>query len=240
MKKKNILIFGAGGLIGKEIIKSSNLNNQFNIIGLDIKTKSSSKIIKVNTLNYNALKTKIIKINKKCGKIYGCVNLTFPPVLQRKNPPHINSKIFSKEISNHICSYFNTTQILCDYFVKNKIKGKIINFSSIYGTTIPRFEIYKNTGMNLPLQYSISKHSIITLSKYFSKFYLKNKININTVSPGGVINKQNKLFLKNYKKFCSTGMLKKSDLNGAIEFLLSDSSKNIFGHNLIVDDGFTL
>ena len=54
MKKKNILIFGAGGLIGKEIIKSSNLNNQFNIIGLDIKTKSSSKIIKVNTLNYNA------------------------------------------------------------------------------------------------------------------------------------------------------------------------------------------
>ena len=38
MKKKNILIFGAGGLIGKEIIKSTNLNNQFNIIGLDIKT----------------------------------------------------------------------------------------------------------------------------------------------------------------------------------------------------------
>ena len=58
MKKKNILIFGAGGLIGKEIIKSSNLNNQFNIIGLDIKTKSSSKIIKVNTLNYNTLKKK--------------------------------------------------------------------------------------------------------------------------------------------------------------------------------------
>ena len=35
-------------------------------------------------------------------------------------------------------------------------------------------------------------------------------------------------------------MIKKSDLNGTIEFLLSDSSKNIFGHNLIVDDGFTL
>ena len=94
--------------------------------------------------------------------------------------------------------------------------------------------------MNLPLQYVISKHSIITLSKYFSKFYLKNKININTISPGGVIDNQNKLFLKNYKKFCSTGMIKKSDLNGTIEFLLSDSSKNIFGHNLIVDDGFTL
>ena len=240
MKKKNILIFGAEGLIGKELIKSKTLNNQFNIIGLDIKPKLRSKIIRANTLNYNGLKTKIIKIEKKYGKIYGCLNLTFPPVLQRKNPPYINSNIFSKEISNHICSYFNTTQLLCEYFVKNKIKGRIINFSSIYGTIIPRFEIYKNTGMNLPLQYSISKHSIITLSKYFSKFYLKNKININIISPGGIIDKQNKLFLKNYKKYCSTGMLKKSDLNGIIEFLLSDSSKNIFGHNLIVDDGFTL
>ena len=154
--------------------------------------------------------------------------LNFSNSFTKKNPPHINSKIFSKEISNHICSYFNTTQILCDYFVKNKIKGKIINFSSIYGTIIPRFEIYRNTGMNLPLQYVISKHSIITLSKYFSKFYLKNKININTISPGGVIDNQNKLFLKNYKKFCSTGMIKKSDLNGTIEFLLSDLQKYIW------------
>ena len=82
--KKNVLIFGAEGLIGKEIIKSSNLKNQFNIIGLDINKKSKSKIIKANTLNYNNLKKIIIKINKKYGKIYGCVNLTFPTVLQRK------------------------------------------------------------------------------------------------------------------------------------------------------------
>ena len=71
-KMKNVLIFGAEGLIGKEIIKSSNLKNQFNIIGLDINKKSKSKIIKANTLNYNNLKKIIIKINKKYGKIYGC------------------------------------------------------------------------------------------------------------------------------------------------------------------------
>ncbi len=166
--------------------------------------------------------------------------MTFSPVLQKKNPPHINSKKFSRELSNHVESFLNTTQITCEYFSKNKIEGRIINFASIYGNLTPRFEIYKNTKMTLPIQYSLSKSSIIMLTKYFSKFFLKKKININTISPGGVFDYQNKNFIKNYKKYTATGMLDKNDITGLVEFLLSSYSKKIFGQNLIIDDGFTL
>ena len=186
MKKKNVLIFGAQGLIGRQLYFSKKLNKEYNIIGLDLRNNLDRKIIKINTLDEKKLKNKINQIHKVYGKIYASVNVTFPKVLQKKDPPNINSKIFAKEISNHVCSFLNTTQTMCEYFIKKKIKGRIINFASIYGNFIPRFEIYKNTNMNLPLQYTISKSSVITLTKYFSKFFLKKKININTISPGGV------------------------------------------------------
>ncbi len=240
MKKKNVLIFGAQGLIGRELYFSKKLNKEYNIIGLDLRNNLDKKIIKINTLDEKKLKKKLNEIHKVYGKIYASVNVTFPKVLQKKNPPNINSKIFSKEFSNHVCSFLNTTQTMCEYFIKKNIKGRIINFASIYGNFIPRFEIYKNTNMNLPLQYTVSKSSIITLTKYFSKFFLKKKININTISPGGVFDGQHKSFLRNYKKFCANGMLKNDDLNGVVEFLLSNNSKNLYGQNIVVDDGFTL
>ena len=46
--------------------------------------------------------------------------------------------------------------------------------------------------------------------------------------------------LDEYKKSCfSKGMLDSEDLNGAIIFLLSKSSKYINGQNIIIDDGWS-
>lgn len=240
MKKKNILIFGASGLIGKQLFLSPKLNLDYNVIGFDIKSKNDKRIIKLNTLDSKNIKKKINQIHKNFGIIHGFINVTFPPVLQKKDPPKINSKKFSKELSIHVESFLNTTQAACEYFSKNKIKGRIINFASIYGDFIPRFEIYKNTNMSLPIQYSICKSSIIMLTRYFSKFFLKKKININSISPGGVFDNQNRIFIKNYNKYTASGMLDKNDITGVVEFLLSSNSKKIFGQNLIIDDGFTL
>ena len=148
--------------------------------------------------------------------------------------------MFLKEINIHLGSFLNTTQIMCDYFLNKKIKGKIINFASIYGEFIPRFEIYNNTKIIAPLQYSIIKNSIITMSKYFAKFFLKKKININCISPGGIYDYQDKNFVSRYSRFCAEGMLKKDDLEGVVFFLLSSAADKIYGQNIIVDDGFTL
>ena len=41
--------------------------------------------------------------------------------------------------------------------------------------------------------------------------------------------------------FCSNkNLLESSDLNGIIEFLISDYSKKITGQDFVIDDGFTL
>ena len=84
MKKKNVLIFGAQGLIGRQLYLCKKLNKEYNIIGLDLKNNLNKKIIKINTLDEKKLKNKINQIHKVYGKIYASVNVTFPKVLQKK------------------------------------------------------------------------------------------------------------------------------------------------------------
>ena len=45
--------------------------------------------------------------------------------MQKNSPGNINPNLFSKEISNHFKSFLNTTQIMCNYFKKKKIEGKL-------------------------------------------------------------------------------------------------------------------
>ena len=95
--------------------------------------------------------------------------------------------------------------------------------------------------MTSPVEYSVIKSGIISLTSYLAKLYKKNKININCVSPGGIKDKQHKKFIKRYKDSCGTkGLLDAKDIVGTITFLLSNSSKFINGQNIIVDDGWSL
>ena len=143
-------------------------------------------------------------------------------------------------MNNHLNVYYNINKVCVDFF-KKKGGGVIINFSSIYGSYLPRFEIYKGTQMSMPLEYAIAKNSIMLMSKFLAKENLKNKIRINCVSPGGIFDNQNSKFVLKYNKYCAhKEMLKPSDLFSVVEFLLKDSSKKITGQNLIIDDGFTL
>ena len=61
------------------------------------------------------------------------------------------------------------------------------------------------------------------------------------MSPGGIKDKQPKLFIKKYRKSCNLkGLLHEQDVSKLIIFLLSDESKYISGQNLAIDDGWTL
>ena len=50
--------------------------------------------------------------------------LRFQKFYKKNNPPKINSKVFAKEFSNHVCSFLNTTQTMCEYFIKKKLKDE--------------------------------------------------------------------------------------------------------------------
>ena len=95
--------------------------------------------------------------------------------------------------------------------------------------------------MNSPIEYTAIKSGTIGISKWLAKYYKNKNIRVNCISPGGILDNQDKSFLRKYKNSClSKGMLEPRDLSGAIVFLLSDNSKYINGQNLIVDDGWSI
>jgi NAD(P)-dependent dehydrogenase (short-subunit alcohol dehydrogenase family) len=57
----------------------------------------------------------------------------------------------------------------------------------------------------------------------------------------GVADRQPESFVRNYDAFCAgKGMLDLQDISGTLVFLLSDNARYVDGHNLVVDDGFSL
>lgn len=239
IEKRNIVLFGSSGLIGMNLKKK--LEKKFNIFGFDLKKKSNDNYI-CDANNYKQTEKKISLLLKKINKIDAIIICVYPKI-KKKNfdkSLDLNFKELSNEVNNHLKPFYNLNKIFIKYFEKKK-GGVILNFASIYGSFLPRFEIYKNTKMNMPIYYSIAKSSIIMMTKYLAKEYLDKKIRINSISPGGVFDFQNKSFLKNYGKFCAhKNLLDEEDVSGLVEFLVSEESKKITGQDFIIDDGFTL
>lgn len=241
MIKKNIIVFGGNGLVGGQIVRSYILKKKFNFIIVDLKSKKKLKnFYNHNLNNFDRLGNLLKKIEKKHGKIHGAINCVYPKRFQKKRLMEVNTRLFCEEIAYHLGIYFNINKILSAYFIKKKTRGTIINFSSIYGEFLPRFEVYSKTNMTMPVQYMVVKNCINSMIKYFSKYLLKKNINFFTISPGGIFDKQNTKFLENYNKHCNKGMLNPQDLNGLIEFLLSEKSLKMRGNNFVIDDGYTL
>jgi NAD(P)-dependent dehydrogenase (short-subunit alcohol dehydrogenase family) len=94
--------------------------------------------------------------------------------------------------------------------------------------------------MTMPAAYSAIKGGVVNFSRYLASYYGPHGIRINCVSPGGIFDNQNEVFVSQYeKKVPLRRMGLPDDISPAISFLLSDESKYITGQNLIIDGGWT-
>ena len=124
--------------------------------------------------------------------------------------------------------------------VKQKT-GSVVNIASTYGIVAPDFTIYDGTEMTSPAAYAAIKGGIINMTKYFASYLGKHNVRFNCVSPGGIFDNQNPIFVANYeKKVPLKRMGKPVDIAPSISFLLSDDAGYITGHNLVVDGGWTI
>lgn len=119
--------------------------------------------------------------------------------------------------------------------------GCIINLGSIYGVQAPDFDVYSETEMTSPVEYSAIKGAIINFTRYLASYLGKDGIRANVLSPGGVFNNQDETFVKQYESNTPLSrMAEPDDLIGPIVFLSSDASRYLTGQNIIVDGGWTI
>ncbi len=241
LKDKVIVITGGEGLLGKEIILRLK-NAGAIVISADIEISSANdENIFLDITKENSINNAIADTVKKFGKIDGWVNNAYPRTKDWGSKlEDIPSESWRRNIDMHLNGYFFCARAALEQMKKQGF-GSLINMSSIYGVVAPDFSIYEGTNMTMPAAYAAIKGGIINLTRYFAAYYGPFNVRVNSVSPGGIFDNQDKIFVANYiKKTPLRRMGMTGDVASSIHFLLSDDSAYITGHNLVVDGGWSI
>jgi 3-oxoacyl-[acyl-carrier protein] reductase len=234
---KNILITGASGGIGNDLVeKFSSLKAKIIATGTNSQKLENlkKKFPDITTKQFNLEKHSEIEnfINESVDKLGGIDILINNAGITLDN---ISLRLTEDNWKKVIDINLTSTFLMCKYSIKKMLKskkGKIINITSIVGHT-------GNAGQS---NYSASKAGIIGFTKSLASEFAKKNININCVSPGFIktemtdkINEDFKNTLINRIPSGRLGLPR--DVSNTVAFLASDLSDYITGETIHVNGG---
>ena len=262
LKDKVFIITGGLGLLGKQHI-SAIAEFGGNPVILDLDKEKGFEYTKEINLLYNVQsyfykcditnEDEIIsskeKILKKYNRIDGLINnASINPKVESAENKFSRLENFKLDQWESEIKVGLTGAMLCSkifgYEMAKKSEGVILNIASDLAVIAPDQRIYEIEDLDelnqpvKPVTYSVIKHGIIGLTKYLSTYWSNRNIRVNALSPGGVFNDQNEVFVKKIKKIIPMKRMAKIDeYKAAVVFLCSDSSSYMTGQNIIVDGG---
>ena len=260
LKGKTAIVTGACGLIGKEHCRAL-AEAGANVVVADINEQACTTFavelgerhlgIGLDVTKTTSLEQARDKILAKYGSIDVLINnaaindMFENPALAAKQSmfEHYPIEMWQKSLDVNVTGVFLCCQVLGAVMAKQG-KGSIINVASTYGLVGPDQSIYKNekgeqTFYKSP-SYPATKGAVVNFTRFLAAYWGNKGVRVNTLSPGGVENKQDDFFVSNYSKKTLLGrMAATNDYKGAVVFLASDASAYMTGANLVVDGGWT-
>jgi NAD(P)-dependent dehydrogenase (short-subunit alcohol dehydrogenase family) len=241
LNNKVVIVTGGSGLIGREILKAIKRHGGIAInADIGVETDLIKGNIKCDITDEVSIQATVEKVMEQYGKIDGLVNNAYP---RTKDWGVRFEDIPIESWKRNVDIQLNSSFIFCQKVLvqmKKQGSGAIVNVASQYGVIGPDFTVYENTKMTSPAAYSAIKGGIINFTRYLSSYFGEFGIRVNCMSPGGVFDNQNPIFVNNYeKKVPMRRMGIPQDMADPIVFLLSDSASYITGQNLVVDGGWT-
>ncbi len=238
----NILITGANGNLGSNLIKFFSNDETNSVFGLDI---HESATFEGNNYYYSQCDItssdqvdSFFKNLKSSFVFDSIINnascATFDDFTKRKKSD------FMSVLEANVYGPFNIIQKLILNIKYNKTFCKIINIGSIYGSISSDPNIYDDLNRKNSEVYSASKSAIISLTKYFSVHLANKNIIVNAVSPGGIFNNHPPIFNSKYSQKVPLGrMANVEEIVSIISFLAYTSNNYLTGQNINVDGGMT-
>ena len=236
-KNKNILITGASGGIGNELVKKF-VSLGANILGSGTKTEKlelikkqypNIKVKKFDIANHSGIEEFIDSVSLELGGLDVLINNA------GINLDNLSIRMKVEEWKKVIDINLTSTFLLSKYAIRKMLKnkfGRIVNITSVVGHV-------GNLGQP---NYSASKAGIIGMSKSLAIEYAKKNITVNCVSPGFIVSDMTmgiadkvKLYLTSripMGKF-GTG----EDVSNCVAFLSSEQASYVTGETIHVNGG---
>ena len=253
MKKLATLITGGAGFLGsfycKKFIENNHYvfcidTNQYKINKLNRKYKKKFIGLTCDISNELEVKKLFNFINKKffINILINNAAIDAIPTSIKKNNKYPDITQWDKEIDVGLKGSYIMIKYFGEAMFKKK-NGSIINIGSDLSVIAPNQKIYKGVYKNYfkPVTYSVLKHGLLGMTRYFASLYGNSKVRVNMVSPGPVKNKQKKKLINTLLDLIPAKRLANpDDIAEAILFLAQKNSKYINGQNIIIDGGRTI
>ena len=236
-KNKKILITGASGGIGNELVKKF-ISLEGNVLATgtkiekleDLKKKFPTiNILKFDISNHSKIEEFIDNVSSQLSGLDVLVNNA------GINMDNLSLRMKDEEWKKVIDVNLGSTFFLCKHAIKKMLKnkyGRIVNITSIVGHT-------GNSGQS---NYAASKSGIIGMSKSLAIEYAKKNITINCVSPGFIQSNMTDRIVESIKLVLTSRipMAKLGtgeDVSNTVAFLSSDAASYITGETIHVNGG---
>ena len=236
-KNKKILITGATGGIGNELVKKF-ISLGGDVFGsgtktgkLDILKKKyhNIKVKKFDISEHSRIEEFIENVVLEMGGIDILINNA------GTNVDNLSLRMKDDEWKKVIDINLTSTFLLSKYAIKKMLKnkfGRIVNITSVVGHT-------GNLGQS---NYAASKAGIIGMSKSLAIEYAKKNITVNCVSPGFIVSDMTMNIAEKVKIYLTSripmGKLGSGeDVSNCVAFLSSEHSSYITGETIHVNGG---
>ena len=236
-KNKKILITGATGGIGNELVKKfTSLEGNILATGTKIEKLEDLKkkfptinILKFDISNHSKIEEFIDNVSSQLSGLDVLVNNA------GINMDNLSLRMKDEEWKKVIDVNLGSTFFLCKHAIKKMLKnkyGRIVNITSIVGHT-------GNLGQS---NYAASKSGIIGMLKSLAIEYAKKNITINCVSPGFIQSNMTDRIVESIKLVLTSRipMAKLGtgeDVSNSVAFLSSDAASYITGETIHVNGG---
>ena len=236
-KNKNVLITGASGGIGSELVKKF-VSLEANVLGNGTKAEKLDQIkkkypnIKVKRFDiseHSRIEEFIDNVSLELGGLDILINNA------GTNADNLSLRMKEDEWKKVVDVNLTSTFLLSKYAIKKMLKnkfGRVVNITSVVGHT-------GNFGQS---NYAASKAGIIGMSKSLAIEYAKKNITVNCVSPGFIVSDMTMNIAEKVKLYLTSripmGKLGTGeDVSNCVAFLSSEQASYVTGETIHVNGG---
>ncbi len=262
MKDKCAIVTGGAGLLGRQfartlveagaaVVVADVLEERALSVAEELVSKGyQATAVQVDVTNVQSVQAMVATTLKNYGRLDVLVNSAAmdPKFDDEHAGQHTNRfedypvEAFRSALDVNLTGMFLCSQAAVAPMIEQNY-GSIINICSTYGLAGPDQRLYEREGkpkQYKPVFYSVTKAGVLGLTRYLATYYAGTRIRTNALTPGGVFNQHDDVFVEKYSARTVLGrMANQDEMNGAILFLASDASSYMTGSNLVVDGGWT-